>query len=355
MFSEFENPLELKPAELDQYLAEGWRPMGQSVYTCHFSFFGSKELYSTLCIRLPLNGYEFRKSLRKLMRRNDQQFQTVARPAVNTQEKELLNQVYRRHFTDKAPNSLRFFLGEPGQNLFPTYEIAVYDQGKLVALSFFDVGNTSMYSKMGIYDPSYKKYSLGFYTMLKEIEFGLQNNKSYYYPGYVTPFYPMFDYKLRIGRVEYLDLPTEVWRPYNSLREENIPVVEMKNRLSDMQQRLKELGIRSRLLTYRYFDIQLFDQNVNRSLRHPMFLLCDSDSNLLHSHIIIYHPVKKSFHLYRISFVNEFYNNAACHQHLMAQKDLSVCEYFFLLALELESKAQRAEEMILSLQEIIVK
>lgn len=355
MFSEFENPTELSLEELDDYLAKGWRPMGQSIYTCHFSFFGKKELYSTLCTRLPLKTYQFRKSLRKLLRQNDKKFHAIARPAFNSSEKEHLNQTYRQHFNDKAPESLEFFLGPDGQNVFQTYEIAVYDTEKLIALSFFDMGKASLYSKMGIYDPDYKKYSLGFYTMLKEIEFGLTHNKAFYYPGYVTPFYPMFDYKLRIGPVEYLDLQSGEWHPYHDLKEDNIPVVRIKNRLREMQQLLKDIGIKSRLLSYRYFDIRLFDQNVSRGLRHPLFLLCDSEFNFLNSPIIIFHPEKGNFHLFRIALVSENYDNLECHQRLMAQKDLSVCEYFILLAVEMEPKAKTAENMILNIQEIMVK
>ena len=41
-----------------------------------------------------------------------------------------------------------------------------------------------------------KKYSLGFYTMLLEIDFGIKSGAEYYYPGYVVPNYFKFDYKL---------------------------------------------------------------------------------------------------------------------------------------------------------------
>ena len=84
-------------------------------------------------------------------------------------------------------------------------------------------GKKSAASILGAYDPDYRKNSLGFFTMLMEIQFCQQMSIPYYYPGYVVPGYSRFDYKLRIGPVSYFDLRQQEWLPYNQLREEDIP------------------------------------------------------------------------------------------------------------------------------------
>ena len=60
-----------------------------------------------------------------------------------------------------------------GQLALDTREVKIYDGDKLAAFSFFDKGQRSMYSKQGIYDPAYHQFSLGFFTMLVEIQYAL--------------------------------------------------------------------------------------------------------------------------------------------------------------------------------------
>jgi arginine-tRNA-protein transferase len=51
MFAELENPLFIDPHELDQYLADGWFRMGQSVFTTNFLKF-NHVFYSALGLEL---------------------------------------------------------------------------------------------------------------------------------------------------------------------------------------------------------------------------------------------------------------------------------------------------------------
>ena len=98
MFSEIKYPGKVSPVRLDLYLQQGWRPMGQAIYTGHFSFFDDNRAHSTICIRLPLKGYTFRKSLRKLKNRNDREFSFRVRKAFIDQEKEQLNNISTNYF-----------------------------------------------------------------------------------------------------------------------------------------------------------------------------------------------------------------------------------------------------------------
>ena len=61
--------------------------------------------------------------------------------------------------------------------------------------SIFDKGSSALESIKGVWDPDYSSYSLGLYRMLLEEQYGQENNFKYYYPGYIAPGCPSFDYK----------------------------------------------------------------------------------------------------------------------------------------------------------------
>ncbi len=65
-----------------------------------------------------------------------------------------------------------------------------------------------------IYDPAYKKYSLGKFMIYEKMLYCKDENFSYFYPGYFVPGYTMFDYKLEIGKpaIEYFDVHKKEWR-----------------------------------------------------------------------------------------------------------------------------------------------
>ena len=275
MFTEKNFPTAISGEELDAYLANAWYRMGQSIFTCHFLFF-EESLYSPVWTRLPLKGYTFRKSLRKIIHRNQQEFRTVFRPAVLDEEKERLFQVYRTNFKGRLSATLKESLQDNRDfNIYATYEVAVYHGSRLVAFSFFDLGRKSLASIKGVYDPAYAPYSLGLYTMLAEIQYGLDQDFDYFYPGYVVPGYNRFDYKLRIGKpeeIEYYDLKLRRWRPNNLFREDQLPVRVLTGKLGEPVQALSIMGIPAQVLYYPAYEAHVFGFSNERFLESPLFI-----------------------------------------------------------------------------------
>lgn len=326
MFAEKHYPDVIRPDELDAYLAEGWYRMGQTIFTTHFLCFG-EVFYSAIWVRLPLRNYRFRKSLRKVIRRNDREFQTFFRKAFLDPEKERLYQKYRSSFSGLLAPSLReSLLDGEDFNLYNTYEVAVYHGNKLVAASFFDLGRNSVASIMGIYDPDYGKYSLGFFTMLMEISFAQDNNFEYYYPGYVVPGYARFDYKLRIGPVEYYNLSSRQWHPYELMENKDIPLKRMEYQLDRLQKSAKSLQTGSKKFYYPLFEVNLFGFWRTNFFDHPVFLHFGPGAGP-GTHIIAVYDIREEvYQLYQCSpfddiqfYFNDSYTNSFNHDQFFME------------------------------------
>lgn len=275
MFTEKHFPQAMTGIELDQYLHNGWYRMGQTIFTCHFLFFENK-LYSPIWIRLPLANYRFRKGLRKIKRQVETPFRVKVGPAVLDPFKEELFQHYRANFDGRLASTLLESLQDNGPfNIYDSQMVEVFDGKKLIAFSFFDVGEKSLASIQGVYHPGYQQYSLGFYTMIKEIEYGLDNGYEYFYPGYVVPGYKRFDYKLRIGKkeeIEYYNLKMRSWSAYPNFSVADSPIEVVSLFLTKLGWTLSKENISCQLLYYPAYDASVFGKQSERLLESPLFL-----------------------------------------------------------------------------------
>lgn len=303
MFTEKHYLEQLPPAILDAYLARGWYRMGQSVFTCRFLMF-DKNIYPAVWLRLPLAGYSFRKSLRKLYEKNNKTFRKVVRQAVIDEEKEALYQTYRQNFKGHiSPTLSHSLLDETETNIFNTWEICLYQGDQLVAFSFFDLGATAMASILGVYDPGFNAYSLGFHTMLEEIAIALELGLSHYYPGYYVPGYSKFDYKLRIGEVECFDEKTERWLHLSEYPPERLPTRVMEDKLLALSKQLDQANIRNRLMYYPPYEANLLGYWLLEYLEFPLVLLFHTNGFDQLVPIAVYDPYKD---LYRIHLCSAF-------------------------------------------------
>ncbi|MEO1516072.1 MAG: arginine-tRNA-protein transferase [Bacteroidota bacterium] len=305
MFTHIHQLKRLAPEQLDNYLDKGWFRMGQMIFTCHFLCF-SDHLFTAVWIRLALQDYAFGKRQRKLLRRNNQRFRTIVRKAVFDIEKEELYQLHAHRFQGYVADSLVDSLfGDSDYDIYDTYEVCVYDDDKLVAASFFDKGKNSLASIMGLYNPAYAKYSLGFYSMLVEIVFGISHGMIYYYPGYVVPGYASFDYKLRIGDVDYYDYDLQEWRPYSLMENDLLPSSRLITALQRAMDLLKEKGVRSQMMLYPLYDKQLFGLEPEESVKYPLFLSCYHEKHSPGMLIIEYDLYSEQYRLSEVSLVED--------------------------------------------------
>jgi arginine-tRNA-protein transferase len=306
MFAVKHYPRDLNGAELDLYLSRGWYRMGQTIFTTHFLCFDN-TFYSALWIRQDLEGYHFRKSLRKILRKNDAAYRWTFGKARINKTREDLYTLYKADFDGLLAPSLSESLQDgEHHNIYNTYEFCAYDGNQLVALSYFDLGKESAASIIGIYHPAYKNQSMGFYTMLKEMEFCQKAGLKYYYPGYVVPGYARFDYKSRIGSVDYYDLYTNNWLPLEELPAAEIPINQIENNLLQLQQDFAKRGITAQLKYYPLFEANLFGYWRLPYFDYPAFLLCKEDKLQNTYEVIVYDPRTHLFQLLRCAGIEEF-------------------------------------------------
>ena len=290
-----------KEEVLDDYLADGWFRSCQCMYRQQILCL-NEGLYSPVRIRLELPNYEFRKSLRKLNNKVKNNFRLEVRPGgfPGDSEKEFLYTHFKKRLSGYlSPTLKRYLWGENDSNVFETYEVAIYDKDELVGISFFDVGSESIASILGIYHEDYESYSLGFYTMLAEIEFGKKEGYQYYYPGYVIPGYPKFDYKLRIGAVDHYRPKEDIWVPFTKLAVEELPVNVLLGKCQEFSRQLKNANVSHEILYYPLFDKGILNNTPElEGMINPIYVKVHTKNEDFEL-IIDYHLENERFELMR--------------------------------------------------------
>lgn len=292
----------LPPAELDRYLEKGWRTTGQAVYNCNFLWLESGEMISVLPMRLQLKGYQFSKSMRKMMRRNLDRFQVVYGPAINmNSEAYRVNLAYLQQNPDKSlPNLDYHITGNYLRRVLNTWECRIYDGCRLAAISYFDLGNNSAYGKAGIYDPAYSQFSLGLFTMGLEVEFCQRRGLSRYFPGYVSDDNPMFNYKHRLGKMDFFDVVSQQWLPYKAGEVRQQPIRIIRAKLENAIDLLKASSdLQVELMVYPYLDARYASLGYNEYLDVPLFVLLKQTGHDRY-HLLTYLPQRDCFQVLKV-------------------------------------------------------
>lgn len=235
-----------------------------------------EDVFSTVNIRLRLKDYQFKKRLRKTLNRNNRKFRSIIKRASLNEAKERLYRGQKHRFKGFIFDSLhQFFFANLEESVFDTYEVCVYDGDKLIAVSFFDQGKSSLASILGLYDQDYEKSSLGLYTMLLEVDYALDTNRKYYYPGYVLDRPSVFDYKLRLGEeyMEYYNWKGK-WKAWDRLNKEKLLVHDLKEKMEELETCLQAFHIDYQKILYPLFSIGYLVFFGDSFLRCSVYLTC---------------------------------------------------------------------------------
>jgi len=194
----------VSPDQLDVLLAKGWRHFGTQFFKYSYGFY-ELDVRLVVPLRIRLKDFSLSKSQRRVYKKNDG-LQVVIRPIEITPEAEALFDIHKERFKSGVPESIYDFLSdEPARMPCEANEIAVYDDDRLAALSYFDVGAASNSGIYAMFDPADSARGLGIFTMLKEIEYAIETGKEFYYQGYSYEGNSFYDYKKRFRGSEAFD------------------------------------------------------------------------------------------------------------------------------------------------------
>lgn len=195
--------------QLDLLLADGWRHFGTHFFRYNLGVY-QDEVRRVQPLRIRLTDLTLSKNQRRVLRKNND-LDISIQPIEITSETHDLFERHKQRFKSGVPTSIYDFLSE---SYGPTeiHIVSVRRDSKLLAASFLDVGNNSVSSIYGIFEPTEASRSLGIFTMLKEIEYAIENGKTFYYHGYAYEGESFYDYKKRFAGLEQFDWK-ENWVP----------------------------------------------------------------------------------------------------------------------------------------------
>jgi arginine-tRNA-protein transferase len=200
------------PEQIDLLLARGWRHFGEYFFRYSVAFHDSKAR-TVMPLRIDLTTFQPSRSQKRALARNSD-LEIVIRPTFIDATKEELFHRHKQRFGHNVPDSIYDFLSaSPSDTPCTNREIAVLLDGRLIGVSFLDIGQTSASSVYAMFEPAESKRSLGVFMILQSIQHARELGCRYYYPGYVYRGPSFYDYKKNFASLEYYDWRTG-WQPY---------------------------------------------------------------------------------------------------------------------------------------------
>jgi leucyl-tRNA---protein transferase len=270
-------PRSLSGSRLDRLLQGGWFRYASTLFRSQLQYMDG-QIYTPINVRMRVQEQAFSKKMQKIFDKNVQRFRYEYGPATFSQAKQELYNGHKSRLSGFYPHSLKDLVVLDPYSVFPTHEVCVYDGQRLVAVSFFDVGQQSVASITGLFDAAYSAYSLGYFTMLLEVTFCRRTNRQFYYPGYILDMPTLYDYKLRIGQMEMLNWETGRWRRYH-LPYSNTAGQRIRSTTEMLQEKLLAADIKFRTHFYTYYSWHYRSDFYASSsmVRQPVLLFLDSE------------------------------------------------------------------------------
>ncbi len=201
----------VSPAEHDRLLADGWRHFGRQFFRYNLALY-ENEIRLVVPLRIRIADFRPAQSQERILRKNSDVEVSVGPVSVTAEVLDLFER-HKRRFKQHTPESIFTFIAErPEDEPCDTYQQTMRVSDRLVAVGFFDVGERSASAIYTAFDPDETRRSLGVFTILKEIEFALENGMEFYYLGYSYSGRSFYDYKKRFHGTEAFEW-NGVWSP----------------------------------------------------------------------------------------------------------------------------------------------
>ena len=202
-------------------LAQGFRRSGRHVYCHHCA-----ECQACLAVRLPVAAFAWRRSLRRVWRRN-QDLTIQVLPATFTQERFDLYHRYIQHrhgdgpMKNPHPEAFSEYLFSP----WSTTRCVEFRQGsRLLMVAVLDYLPEAASAVYTFFDPTETARSLGTYAILWQVQEATKWEKQHLYLGYWIDNCQKMHYKSRFRPLETYQART--WRPLETTGDVTLATTE---------------------------------------------------------------------------------------------------------------------------------
>ena len=189
----------LEPEAYERLLSRNFRRSGQVVYRPK-----CRGCHECRQLRVPVETFAPTRSLRRVLRQNDDVRMTVAPPVPSQQKFDLFRAYLESQHDDTMARTYEAF----AEFLYATPTLTLEFQyllgDRLVGVSIADVVPNGLSSVYMYFEPAERHRSLGSLSVLREIEHCRTNGLSYYYLGFHVAQSKTMAYKARFGPHEIL-------------------------------------------------------------------------------------------------------------------------------------------------------
>jgi arginine-tRNA-protein transferase len=190
--------------QMDAYWREGWLRFG-TTFSRHSYFCYEGQTWTIQPLRVRLGELVLSKSQRRTLRKNTDLAVRIGPAQLDDARCRLFNN-HKRRFPEPNPDTLEGFIGAAPANCpCDTVEIVAYEDQKMIAASYLDIGHESASSIHASYDLAHLRRRLGICTMLWEIAYARERGCVYYYPGFAFHESSSMDYKKQFPAMEWYD------------------------------------------------------------------------------------------------------------------------------------------------------
>ena len=289
--------VQVLPQSQDDYLDEGYFRAGHTIRKTRFVFV-EQDFWSTVWSRVNLQTYVLRKSQRKLWNKVTKRFTFTVQPYEDLEDQHrVYNEYQKSHPLDVGETINDIFGRHEPTHKFNTHTVRIYKDDKLVSFSLFDLGEDSIASLMGCYLPDYSSNSLGYFSMLAELEFGRKKGLSFYHPGYCVPGVSAFEYKLRLPNLEGKSFINECWQPMKEVLKQPLPKSLLIEKLETLQFALRIAGVVHERVYTPLYEVLPESQYIYGPFPHPVMIKL-TDENHYGQIFISYNLEKNRYETY---------------------------------------------------------
>ena len=181
--------------QCEALIERGWRRFGNM-------FFRPICRDCTACesIKIDVKNFRFSKSVRRIIRKNGDLRVRMQPPSLSHAHLELFERYHRymqgrKGWEHQAVTARNYYMSfVHGHSTFG-YEILYFDGDRLIAVDLVDILPDGISSIYFFYDPDYAPYSLGKYSLYRQIMLAQQRGLSWIYLGYYVEACDSLSYK----------------------------------------------------------------------------------------------------------------------------------------------------------------